>query len=201
MFLYEVMTTNEIEREFELPAGSVRRDISRGLFRKSEMRKSGTTWLITKREALRVYKGEMTEVKATVELHTISKYIEEIDDLEVAETLENLMDDFIRDWAVGHVEEELKNELLMEDVEEVMRKLNIPLWLIIDEYHNGVREGITEDKNYIPFSQWFYEYYDVLDDDDDDIEKVLKLEEEEREKEWDKMMKEHEKELREKGYI
>jgi len=97
MFLYEVVTANEIEEMFSLPEGSVRRDISRGKFRKSEIRKSGSTWLITKREAIRVYKGEFTFIP--------------------------VMDDW--EWVSMHVDEELKNNALYEDVLRYMPKDNI----------------------------------------------------------------------------
>lgn len=134
MFLYEVVTPAEIEEMFSLPAGSVRRDISRGKFRKSEIRKSGSTWLITKREAKRVYKGELTMI--------------------------NVMNDW--DWVSNHVDEELENETLYEEVNEYMQKHNIDLERVKELYHDGLSNGI-EDGKYLSFSQWFYEFaYDDI---------------------------------------
>src|SRR5690606_20094540 len=134
MFLYEVTTAKEIEQEYGLPEGSVRRDISRGKFRKAEIRKSGSTWLITKREAIRVYKGEFTFIP--------------------------VMDDW--EWVSMHVDEELKNNALYEDVLRYMRKYNIELGIIKELYHDGLSNGI-EDGKYLSFSQWFYEfaYHDI----------------------------------------
>lgn len=129
MFLYEVVTPAEIEEMFDLPTGSVRRDINRNKFRKSEIRKSGSTWLITKREAKRVYKGELTMIK--------------------------VMDDW--NWVSNHVDEELKSETLFDDVNEYMQKHNIDLERVKELYHDGLSNGI-EDGKYLPFSQWFYEF-------------------------------------------
>jgi|GEM_PF-6894711 len=134
MFLYEVITPSEIEEDFDLPSGSVRRDIHRRKFRSSEIRKSGSTWLITKREALRVYKNELTMIP--------------------------VMDDF--EWVLSHVQDELENPALGDLVRKVLNKP------FMDEndvrhlaglYHDGLREGL-EDGKYIPFSQWFYEFYE-----------------------------------------
>lgn len=141
MFLFEVVTPAEIEEMFSLPAGSVRRDISRGKFRKAEIRKSGSTWLITKREAIRVYKGEFTFIP--------------------------VMDDW--EWVSMHVDEELENEILYDDVLRYMQKYNIELGRVKELYHDGLEQGM-EDGKYLPFSQWFYEFaYD-------DISEMLKEE-------------------------
>jgi|SRR5690625_5130858 len=129
MFLYQVTTAKEIEQEYNLPEGSVRRDLSRDRFRKSEVRKSGSTWLITKREAKRVYKGEFTMIK--------------------------VKDDWT--WVVEHVEEELENDALYDDVYEYMTKHRIDLDQVKELYHDGLTHGI-EDGKYLPFSQWFYEF-------------------------------------------
>ena len=131
MFLFNVVTPTEIEEMFSLPTGSVRRDINRDKFRKSEIRKSGSTWLITKREAKRVYKGELTMIK--------------------------VMDDW--NWVNNHVDEELENETLFDDVNEYMQKHNIDLDRVKELYHDGLSNGI-EDGKYLPFSQWFYEFSD-----------------------------------------
>lgn len=129
MFLFEVVTPAEIEEMFDLPTGSVRRDINRDKFRKSEIRKSGSTWLITKREAKRVYKGELTMIK--------------------------VIDDWT--WVSMHVDEELENESLFDEVNEYMQKHNIDLDRIKELFHDGLSNGI-EDGKYLPFAQWFYEF-------------------------------------------
>lgn len=129
MFLYEVTTAKEIEQEYGLPEGSVRRDLSRNKFRKSEVRKSGSTWLITWREAKRVYKGELTMI--------------------------NVRDDW--DWVSAHVDEELQNEMLFEEVQAWADKKGISIERVKELYHDGLSEGIENGK-YLPFSQWFYEY-------------------------------------------
>lgn len=133
MFLYQVTTAKEIEQEYGLPEGSVRRDISRGKFRKSEVRKSGSTWLISWREAKRVYKDELT-------------FIPVVNDWE---------------WIRQHVEEELKNETLfdlaLDFLEEPFLDLNDLVHRLGDLYRDGLVEGM-EDGKYLPFSQWFYEY-------------------------------------------
>lgn len=133
MFLYEVVTPAEIEEMFSLPAGSVRRDISRGKFRKSEIRKSGGTWLITAREARRVYTGEFT-------------FIPVIDDWE---------------WVLRHVKNELENPLFDELVRSVLGPFldENDMKNLADLYWDGLQNGL-EDGKYIPFAQWFYEFYE-----------------------------------------
>lgn len=140
MFLYEVVTPAEIEEMFSLPSGSVRRDISRGKFRKSEIRKSGGTWLITAREARRVYTGEFT-------------FIPVIDDWE---------------WVTMHVRDELSNPVFDELVRKVLQKPFMnenDVKNLADLYWEGLQNGL-EDGKYIPFSQWFYEFYE------DEIQKL-----------------------------
>lgn len=135
MFLYEVVTANEIEEMFSLPTGSVRRDISRGKFRKSEIRKSGGTWLITAREARRVYTGEFT-------------FIPVIDDWE---------------WVLRHVKNELENPVFDELVRKVLQKPFMnenDVKNLADLYWDGLQNG-SEDGKYIPFAQWFYEFYEI----------------------------------------
>jgi len=144
MFLYEVTTPREIELEYGLPHRSMTRDLHRGRFRKSEIRKSGATWLITKREAKRVYKSELT-------------FIPVIDDFE---------------WVLFHVRNELQNESFSDLVRRVLNKPFLDdndVCRLADLYHDGLRDGI-EDGKYIPFAQWFYEYFE---------DRILELENEE----------------------
>lgn len=53
--LQTVLVSGEIEERWELPKGSVLRDVSRGKFKYNELRKSGGTWLISFGAAVRVY--------------------------------------------------------------------------------------------------------------------------------------------------
>ena len=134
MFLFEVVTPAEIEEMFSLPEGSVRRDLSRGKFRPSEIRKSGGAWLITAREARRVYTGELT-------------FIPVIDDWE---------------WVLRHVKNELENPVLDGLVRRVLDKPYMDendVKNLVDLYWDGLQNG-SEDGKYIPFSQWFYEFYE-----------------------------------------
>lgn len=134
MFLYEVVTANEIEEMFSLPEGSVRRDLSRGKFRPSEIRKSGGTWLITLREARRVYKGEFTFIP--------------------------VMDDW--EWVLRHVKEEIANPVFDELVRSVLDKPYMDeneVKNLASLYWEGLQNGL-EDGKYISFSQWFYEFYE-----------------------------------------
>ena len=134
MFLFEVMTSAEIEEKYSLPAGSVRRDLSRGKFRPSEIRKSGGTWLVTAREAKRVYTGQLT-------------FIPVIDDWE---------------WVTMHVKDELSNPVFDELVRNVLDKPYMDendVLHLADIYWDGLQNGL-EDGKYIPFSQWFYEFYE-----------------------------------------
>lgn len=135
MFLYDVTTSKEIEQEYKLPEGSVRRDLSRNKFRKSEIRKSGSTWLITKREAKRVYKDELTFI--------------------------DVKDDW--DWVRKHVDEELENELLLEEVSDWADEKEIDLNRVKELYHDGIETG-AEDGKYLSFSQWFYEYKEMSEE-------------------------------------
>lgn len=134
MILHEVMTPREIEQIYSLPEGSVRRDLSRGKFRSSEIRKSGGTWLITAREAHRVYAGELTFIP--------------------------VKDDF--EWVLDHVREELKNDTLNDLVRRVLDKPfmnNNDVKNLAGLYHEGLQQGIENGK-YIPFAQWFYEHFE-----------------------------------------
>lgn len=60
-------------------------------------------------------------------------------------------------WVVEHVEEELKDEELFNDVHEFMTEKRIDLDRVKELYHDGIEHGI-EDGKYLPFSEWFYEY-------------------------------------------
>ncbi|RKO61820.1 helix-turn-helix domain-containing protein [Caldibacillus debilis] len=134
MFLYEVKTTREIEQEFGLPQNSVIRDIRRGKFRTSEIRKSGAAWLITEREARRVYAGELTMIP--------------------------VKDDF--EWVLDHVREELENPVLDDLVRKVMGKPSMDendMKNLAGLYHDGLRNG-SENGKYLSFSQWFYEFFE-----------------------------------------
>ena len=134
MCLFKVLTTREIEQEFGLPKNSVVRDIHRGRFRPSEIRKSGSAWLITEREARRVYSGQLTFIP--------------------------VKDDW--DWVVEHVREELENPVLNDLVRRVLDKPFMDeneVKNLADLYNEGLRNGI-EDGKYIPFAQWFYEFFE-----------------------------------------
>lgn len=134
MFLYEVMTPREIEIRYNLPHGSVIRDIHRNKFRPSEIRKSGSAWLITEREAHRVYTGELAFIP--------------------------VKDDF--EWVLDHVQQELKNDTLNELVRKVMGKPFMndnDVKNLAGLYYDGLRNGM-EDGKYIPFAQWFYEHFE-----------------------------------------
>ena len=151
MFLYKVKTTKEIEMEYGLPENTVIRDIHRGKFRPSEIRKSGSAWLITDREARRVYTGKLTFIP--------------------------VKDDWY--WVVEHVREELENPVLEGIVRKVLQK---PFFVDMDEnvvknlaslYHDGMRAGLNGNiarMSYLPFSQWFYEFFE------DRIEEILEAE-------------------------
>src|SRR5690606_13462285 len=135
MFLFEVVTPAEIEEMFSLPEGSVRRDINRGKFRKSEIRKSGGTWLITAREARRVYAGQLTLIPV-------------IDDWE---------------WVLRHVKDELSNPVFDKLVRKVLQNPFMnenDVKNLADLYWDGLQNGSEEGK-YIPFAQWFYEFYEI----------------------------------------
>jgi hypothetical protein len=149
MFLYEVITPSEVENFFDLPSGSVRRDIHRGKFRSSEIRKSGATWLITKREALRVYKNELTMIPV-------------VDD---------------RDWVLLHMKEELENPVFDDLVRKVLDKPFMDendIQNLADLYYDGLSNGM-EDGKYIPFAQWFYEFYEdrIMDVENEKEEKTM----------------------------
>lgn len=135
MFLYDVLTPKEIEVVFDLPAGTVRRDLSRGKFRDSEVRKSGSVWLITSREAKRVYKDELT-------------FIDVVDDW---------------DWIYHHIDNEMKNPILEESVLDWARDNDIDLDRIRELYSQAIEGGI-EDGQYLSFSQWFHEYKEMVEE-------------------------------------
>lgn len=129
MFLDEVMTPKAIEELYDLPHGSVRRDLARDKFRKSEIRKSGSTWIITAREAKRFYKGELTMIKV------INSW----------------------DWVSYHVDQETENTKLWDVVSEYLNKKNISYKELKELYQQGLETGMDSGK-YLSFSQWFYLY-------------------------------------------
>ncbi|WP_085523839.1 helix-turn-helix domain-containing protein [Tuberibacillus sp. Marseille-P3662] len=134
--IYQVMTPSEVETTFELPTGSVRRDLHRDKdkwekFRKSEVRKSGSTWLIMSREALRIYKDDIKMIPVKVDW----------------------------DWVVDHVDNEM-NDVLEN---EVLTFLNDDIDRIYELYMDGVKDGI-EDGKYLTFTEWFYRYKESEDE-------------------------------------
>lgn len=137
MFLYEVTTPSEIEKEYDLPEGSVRRDLARERFRAAEVRKSGSTWLITWREAKRIYKGELTMIK--------------------------VIDDWT--WICTRVDGELENDELSKEVTEWSDKHGIDLDRVKELYHDGLTHG-RENGKYLSFSQWFHEYKEIQEETD-----------------------------------
>lgn len=133
MFLYDVTTSAEIEQTLGLPTGTVRRDLRRGRFRKSEVRKSGSTWLITWREAKRIYKDELTMIK--------------------------VKNDW--DWIIEHCDGEL-NEQLVEDIKEYTNNpyMDRNDFLNVYQLYAEGMDGVNvpeEGGEYLSFSQWFYE--------------------------------------------
>ena len=119
MCLHKVLTPREIEQIYSLPEGSVRRDLSRNKFRPSEIRKSGGTWLITEREARRVYTGKLTFIP--------------------------VKDDF--EWVLDHVREELKNVTLNDLVRRVLDKPFMnenDVKNLAGLYYDGLRNGMED---------------------------------------------------------
>jgi hypothetical protein len=128
MFLYEVVTPAEIEEMFSLPEGSVRRDISRGKFRRSEIRKSGSTWLITLREAKRVYNNYEEKIQVKKDWEWVRNYI----DNELNEVLEEEISEFLGDIPFDRI-----YELYLEGIEGA---------------------GFEDGEEYLSFTEWFYRY-------------------------------------------
>ncbi|MED0702803.1 helix-turn-helix domain-containing protein [Aeribacillus composti] len=128
MFLYDVVTPAEIEKMFSLPAGSVRRDIKRKLFRRSEIRKSGATWLITLREAKRVYQGYEDKIQVKKDWNWVRNYI----DSELNPVLEEEIADFLDGAPFERI-----YELYFDAIEGI---------------------GIEDEGEYLSFVEWFYRF-------------------------------------------
>lgn len=142
MFLYDVTTPAEIEETFGLPTGTVRRDLHRGKFRKSEVRKSGATWLIAWREAKRLYKkGELTMIK--------------------------VRNDW--DWVKAHCESEM-SDTLADVAKEYMgnpfmdRNDFLNLYKLYHESIDGAGIPDGAEGEYLSFGQWLYEMKDQMDE-------------------------------------
>jgi hypothetical protein len=74
--LFEFATPEEIEKELGLLEGTVLYDIFENKkFWSHEVRKSGTTWLITKREAYRVYYEEYSDVRIRNDWNSVMDYV------------------------------------------------------------------------------------------------------------------------------
>ncbi|MDR9792666.1 helix-turn-helix domain-containing protein [Aeribacillus pallidus] len=128
MFLYDVVTPAEIEKIFSLPEGSVRRDIKRKLFRRSEIRKSGATWLITLREAKRVYQDHEDRIPVKKDWHWIKAYV----DSELNPVLEEEIADFLDGAPFDRI-----YELYFDAIEGI---------------------GIEDEGEYLSFVEWFYRF-------------------------------------------
>ena len=128
MFLYDVVTPAEVEEMFSLPEGSVRRDIKRKLFRRSEIRKSGATWLITLREAKRVYQGYEDKIKVKKDWDWIKAYV----DSELNPVLEEEISEFLGDAPFDRI-----YELYFDAIEGI---------------------GIEDEGEYLSFVEWFYRF-------------------------------------------
>ncbi|MEK3645803.1 helix-turn-helix domain-containing protein [Aeribacillus sp. FSL M8-0235] len=129
MFLYQVVTPAEVEEMFSLPEGSVRRDLRREKFRKSEIRKSGATWLITLREAKRVYSEEYE------------------DRIPVKKDWE---------WIRNYIDSEL-NPVIEEEIVQFLD--GAPFDRIYDLYQDAIVGASIEDgEEYLSFPEWFYRF-------------------------------------------
>jgi len=129
MFLYDVVTPAEIEEMFSLPEGSVRRDLRRSKFRRSEIRKSGATWLITLREAKRVYQDGYE------------------DKIQVKKDW---------DWVRNYIDSEL-NPVLEKEIVDFLD--GAPFDRIYELYWDGIEGiGIEDEGEYISFVEWFYRF-------------------------------------------
>ncbi|ADG05554.1 helix-turn-helix domain-containing protein [Kyrpidia tusciae] len=84
--LYEVMTISEAEKMWGLGKDTLRKSIDRGRFARHEVRKSGGTWLITRKAVERHYgqppieQATEDEVKNALE-QFITKYKSALDRL------------------------------------------------------------------------------------------------------------------------
>jgi Helix-turn-helix domain len=137
MFLYDVVTPAEIEEMFSLPEGSVRRDLRRSKFRRSEIRKSGATWLITLREAKRVYQGYEDKIQVKKDWDWIKTYV----DSELNPELEEEIAEFLGDAPFERI-----YELYFDAIEGI---------------------GIENEGEYISFPEWFYRFKDSYEQIED----------------------------------
>ncbi|APC46517.1 hypothetical protein [Aeribacillus phage AP45] len=140
MFLYDVVTPAEVEEMFSLPEGSVRRDLRRSKFRRSEIRKSGSTWLITLREAKRVYQGYEDKIPVKKDWDWVKNYV----DSELNPVLEEEISKFLGDAPFDRI-----YELYFDAIEGI---------------------GIEDEGEYLSFPEWFYRFresYDQIEDFDE----------------------------------
>jgi len=128
MFLYDVVTPAEVEEMFSLPEGSVRRDLRRSKFRRSEIRKSGATWLITLREAKRVYSGYEDKIQVKKDWNWIKTYV----DSELNPVLEEEIEKFLDGTPFERI-----YELYIDAIEGI---------------------GIEDEGEYLSFVEWFYRF-------------------------------------------
>jgi len=128
MFLYDVVTPAEVEEMFSLPEGSVRRDLRRSKFRQSEIRKSGATWLITLREAKRVYQGYEDKIQVKKDWDWVKNYV----DSELNPVLEEEISEFLGDAPFNRI-----YELYWDGIEGI---------------------GIEDEGEYLSFVEWFYRF-------------------------------------------
>ncbi|MEK5323383.1 helix-turn-helix domain-containing protein [Aeribacillus sp. FSL M8-0254] len=138
MFLYDVVTPAEIEEMFSLPEGSVRRDLRRSKFRQSEIRKSGATWLITLREAKRVYSDYEDKIQVKKDWNWVRNYI----DSELNPVLKEEIADFLDDAPFDRI-----YELYLDGIEGA---------------------GIDDGEEYISFVEWFYRFKESAEEWEED---------------------------------
>jgi len=134
MFLYDVVTPAEVEEMFSLPEGSVRRDVRRGKFRRSEIRKSGATWLITLREAKRVYQDHEDRIPVKKDWNWVRNYI----DSELNPVLEEEIADFLDGAQFDRI-----YELYFDAIEGI---------------------GIEDEGEYISFPEWIYRFKESVEE-------------------------------------
>jgi len=140
MFLYQVVTPAEVEEMFSLPEGSVRRDLRRSKFRRSEIRKSGATWLITLREAKRVYQDHEDRIPVKKDWDWIKSYI----DSELNPVLEEKISEFLGDAPFDRI-----YELYFDAIEGI---------------------GIEDEGEYLSFPEWFYRFKESYEEFTDEGE-------------------------------
>lgn len=138
MFLYDVVTPAEVEEMFSLPEGSVRRDLRRSKFRQSEIRKSGATWLITLREAKRVYSEYEDKIQVKKDWNWVRNYI----DSELNPVLKEEIADFLDGAPFDRI-----YELYLDGIEGA---------------------GIDDGEEYISFVEWFYRFKESVEEWEED---------------------------------